>query len=43
MIGKEINIYPGSVIKYSDLSKISNREELTEYLKKKTYELKNKI
>ena len=40
MIGKKINIYPGSVIKYSELSKISNREKLTEYLKKKTYELR---
>ena len=39
MIGKKINIYPGSVIKYSDLCKFSNREKLTEYLKKKTYEL----
>ena len=42
MIGKEINFYPGSVIKYNDLSKISNREKLTEYLKKKTYELRGK-
>ena len=42
MIGKKINIYPGSVIKYSELSKISNREKLTECLKKKTYELRNK-
>ena len=41
MIGKDINIYPGKIIKFSEMNKIGNRSDLTEYLKTKTYELKN--
>ncbi len=41
MIGKEINIYPGKVIKFSSLKEISSREKLTEYLKNETYKLGN--
>ena len=41
-IGKEINIYSGIIIPYQDLEKYKNRNELTNYLKKVTYELKKK-
>ena len=40
-IGKEISIYAGKVIKYKNISHLKDRTELTEYLKKKTYSLKN--
>ena len=39
MIGKEINIYPGKVIKFDELNKIKDRSELTEFLKNQTYRL----
>ena len=39
MIGKEINIVPGSVISYSELDKIRDRDEMTEHLKYLTYKL----
>ncbi len=39
MIGKEISIYSGEVIKFDELNKITDRNELTEYLKNKTYSL----
>ena len=39
MIGKEINIFPGSVISYSELAKITDRDEMTEHLKNLTYKL----
>ncbi len=40
-IGQCINIYSGNVIQYKDISNLKNRNELTEFLKKKTYGLKN--
>ena len=39
-IGQSINIYSGNTIEYKELSKIKNRNDLTEFLKKKTYGLK---
>ena len=39
-IGKDIIIYSGNVIEYKFLSKYSNREDLTKYLKEITYGLK---
>ena len=39
MIGKDISIYPGKVIKFDRLNEFNDRAELTEYLKIKTYEL----
>ncbi len=39
MIGKEVNINIGKVIKYSELENINNRAEMTRYLKFKTYNL----
>ena len=41
MIGKNINIYPGKIIKFSEMNKIDDRSDLTDYLKAKTYELRN--
>ena len=41
MIGKEVNINIGKVIKYSELEGINDRAEMTEYLKFKTYNLGN--
>ena len=40
-IGKSITIYTGSTIKYKDLEHIQNRSDLTKYLKKLTYSLRN--
>ena len=40
-IGKEIVIYSGSKINYDEISHIKTRHELTTYLKKITYNLKN--
>ena len=40
-IGKEIVIYAGKVIKYDNIEHIKDRAELTEYLKKITYNIKN--
>ena len=40
MIGKEIKLCIGNVIKYDDISHIKDREKLTKYLKSITYELK---
>lgn len=40
-IGKEIKIYTGRTIKYEDLSKFKDRDELTTHLKNITYNLKN--
>ena len=39
LIGKNIYIFPGKLIKFDTLNKFSERETLTEYLKKTTYEL----
>ena len=39
MIGKEVNINIGKVIKYNELESIKNRADMTEYLKFKTYNL----
>ncbi len=39
-IGKEIIIYSGDVISYEELSRLKDRSELTNYLKKITYDLK---
>ena len=39
-IGKEVNIYSGSIIKYNEISHIDDRSELTKYLKNITYSLK---
>ncbi len=39
MIGKEIKIYPGKLIKFTDIDKIKGRAELTNYLKHITYNL----
>tara|TARA_Y100000768_G_scaffold351747_1_gene302865 strand:+ start:1618 stop:2439 length:822 start_codon:yes stop_codon:yes gene_type:complete len=40
-IGKQIIIYVGQIIKYKSISHIDNRKILTDYLKEKTYSLKN--
>ncbi len=40
-IGKEINIYSGDLISYEEISHIEDRRQLTQYLKKITYSLKN--
>ncbi len=40
-IGKSINIYPGNLIRYSDLENIKDRKKLTNHLKKITYNLKD--
>ena len=40
-IGKNIEIYAGKIIDYKSIAHIKNRTELTEYLKKITYEIKN--
>ena len=42
MIGKEIKIYPGKVMKFNDLNKIKDRNELTKFLKFETYKLREK-
>ena len=39
-IGQNIFIYSGDVIKYKDLSHLKDRDELTNYLKETTYNLK---
>ncbi len=39
-IGKEITIYAGKLIKYKDIEHITDRETLTNYLKRITYSLK---
>ena len=41
LIGKNINIFPGKIIKFSQLKNFEDRIKLTEYLKKKTYELRD--
>ena len=41
-IGKEIIIYSGNIIKYEKLALFKKRKDLTMYLKKITYGLKNK-
>ena len=41
MIGKEVYINIGKVIKYSELENINDRADMTEYLKFKTYNLGN--
>ena len=41
MIGKEVYINIGKVIKYSELENINDRAKMTEYLKFKTYNLSN--
>ena len=40
LIGKEITIYSGDLIRYRDISHIKDRSELTKYLKELTYSLK---
>ena len=40
-IGKEINIYSGKIIKYEDIARITDRNELIKLLKNTTYNLKN--
>ncbi len=40
-IGKSIDIYSGNMMEYKELSNIKDRNELTEFLKNKTYGLKN--
>ena len=40
-IGKEIKIFSGQVIHYKNLKVYDNRNSLTNYLKKITYNLKN--
>ena len=42
MIGKEVYINIGKVIKYSELESINDRADMTEYLKLKTYNLGKK-
>ena len=42
-IGKEIIIYAGNIIKYDSISHIKNRNLLIQFLKNKTYNLKNEI
>ncbi len=39
-IGKEITIYPGKIIHYKEIEYMTNRAELTHFLKNKTYSLK---
>ncbi len=39
-IGKQIDIYAGNIIKYDQIKGFKNRVELTNYLKKTTYDLK---
>ncbi len=41
MIGKTIKINSGKIIKYSEISDIQDRLELTKYLKEKTYSLRD--
>ena len=41
-IGKDIVIYSGDVIRYSNISHLEDRQKLTNYLKDLTYNLKNK-
>ena len=41
-IGKEVVIYSGELIKYESIKDIKDREKLTTYLKKTTYQLKQK-
>ena len=41
-IGKEIIIYSGKIIEYFEISEFKDRAKLTKYLKKATYDLKNK-
>ena len=41
MIGKKIYINSGEIIKFEQLSKIKDRDDITEFLKRKTYELGN--
>ena len=43
MIGKNIHIYPGEMITFDQLSQFKDREELTSFLKEKTYELKTNL
>ena len=40
-IGEEVIIYAGSVIKYREISHIKDRKNLINFLKEKTYKLKN--
>ena len=40
-IGKEVIIYSGKIIKYNDIKHLKNRNELTNFLKNTTYNLKN--
>ena len=40
-IGKKIDIYPGDIIKYEDISHLKDRNQLMNYLKKITYSLKD--
>ena len=40
-IGKEIDIYSGSLLSYSEIEKFKDRIELTNFLKKITYNLKS--
>lgn len=40
-IGKEVSIYSGEILKYSNISHINDRLELTKYLKDMTYRLGN--
>ena len=42
-IGKEIRIFSGDIIPFNDISQIKNRNELTAFLKNKTYNLKNNV
>ncbi len=39
-IGKEIDIYPGKLIRYEDISQIKDRKFLMKFLKETTYQLK---
>ena len=39
-IGQNVNIYSGNLIEYNDMSEIKDRNQLTKYLKDKTYSLK---
>ena len=40
-IGKEITIYAGNIINYPTIAEISDRNDLINFLKEKTYKLKN--
>ena len=42
-IGKEIIIFSGDIIPFNDISQIKNRNELTAFLKNKTYNLKKNV